>query len=237
MFRTILLAIFFWIIMLVSVAFLPVFHILKLFSWKAASFFIKHYAKYGVKLMFKAGGIKTSVEGIKNIPASKKICFISNHQSYLDIPVLVDALPRQIGFAAKKELNNIPVINIWMHALGCVIIDRRKPSDSIDKMKQRIDKIEKNKPLVIFPEGTRSKSQKMRNFKTGGISLLPSKNIYIVPVTIDGSYRLLEERSLLKPGKIRVTIHPPIKTENIDSEDFRKLAKKLENIIQKPLQN
>jgi 1-acyl-sn-glycerol-3-phosphate acyltransferase len=236
MFRTVILATYFWLIMLVSVIFLPVFYTLKIFSWNAASAFLKTFANQGVKLMFHTAGIKVSVKGIRNLPETSKICFISNHQSYLDIPVLVTALPRQIGFAAKRELNRIPIINIWMHALGCVIIDRGNPSESMKKMKERIDKIDKDKPLVIFPEGTRSRSGKVRRFKTGGISLLTPKNLLVVPVTINGTYHLLEEKSRLKPGKVEVMIHPAISTGNIDEDDYKKFAKELEEIIKEPLE-
>lgn len=235
MFRTLLLATFFWVIMLISLAFLPFFYLLKLFSWKAASAFLKHIARGGVKMMFFIGNIQMKVKGIENLPRSNKICFVSNHQSYLDIPILVAALPRQIGFVAKKELNRIPVINIWMHALGCVIIDRAKPSSSMKKTQKRIHKIDLDKPLVLFPEGTRSKSHQMSRFKTGGISLLTPKELYVVPLTINGTYRLLEEKSRLKPGKVEITIHPFIETKDIPEDHYKAFTKELEIIIEGPL--
>jgi 1-acyl-sn-glycerol-3-phosphate acyltransferase len=234
MFRNIVLGTYFWITMLITLLVYPVYHLLNLLSGKLASQFLMHGTRIWAKHLLFMAGIKMNVHGKKNIPESDKVCFISNHQSYLDIPVMDALVRKQLGFVAKKELNNVPVLNLWMPAMGCVLIDRKKPSKSLYKTRKRIEKIERGKPLFIFPEGTRSKNGKLGKFKTGSIGFLLQNHIWIVPVTINGTFRLLEKEKKIKKGTIDVHIHPPYFSSQVNM-NHKEFAQKLESIIGNPL--
>ena len=86
--------------------------------------------------------------------------------------------------------------------------------------------------LVIFPEGTRSKSGLMNPFKEGSFKLATRSGASIVPVTIDGSYRLLEgNHGRIRPGTVRLTIHPPLAAGDWASGDKAALAESVQRII------
>ena len=237
MIRSIVLATIFWLEMFVSMLLFLVALMLELFSDKVAQMFVYHvthnWSKHGMRL----AGVKIEVRGTEHLPVDKRIGFVSNHQSYLDIPILLAAIPKPMGFIAKAELRKVPFINQWMRVLRCTLVDRKNSSESIDALHKRIRLAEKGHPLVLFPEGTRAKNGKMRRFKTGGVHLFYEADLTLVPVTIDGSFRLLEAKNKLRPGNVIVTIHPFINNKKQAASDYKEMTKRLQDTIESGLQH
>jgi 1-acyl-sn-glycerol-3-phosphate acyltransferase len=223
MLRTILIVFVLGIEMLLILLFYAIDVILELISKKAGKAFVYFVSRYWSLQALAVGGVKLEVKGKEHLPQSNKIAFISNHQSYLDIPVLLAALPKFTGFIAKTELNKMPFINIWMRSLKCAIIDRSNSAESMKKIQNRIRLAEKGYPIVLFPEGTRSRNGQLRRFKTGGISLFYNSGLILVPVTIDGSHKLIEDKRL-KRGKVTVTIHQPIYEKKAVAKDYKEMT-------------
>lgn len=228
MLRSIVLGIYFWLLMILTLIVFVFYYLIRIFSKKFSSYFLMKSTKFWASHILSAGGIKINAKGLENLPKENNVCFISNHQSYLDIPVIYAVIPKQVGFVAKKELDRIPLLNLWMRALGCVLIDRKKRSDALKKTQKRIDRAEKGRPLVLFPEGTRSRGNQLRKFKTGSLHYMAGRNIKIIPLTIVGTHELLEKHKKIKKGQVDVYIHPPVKH---DDKDPKALVSKLEEII------
>ena len=222
--RTILVGLLLGIEMFFILILYLIYLVLETFSKKAAKNFVYIVSRYWSIQALSVGGIKLEVNGREKLPESNQVVFISNHQSYLDIPILLDAIPKFIGFIAKTELNKMPFINIWMRALKCALIDRKNPAEAIEKIQSRIKLVEKGYPVVLFPEGTRSQNGNLGKFKTAGLRLFYESDLILVPVTIDGSYKIFENSKTLKRGKIIVTIHPPICNKKEVAEDYKKMA-------------
>ena len=142
-------------------------------------------------------------------------------------------MPRVIGFISKIEVEKIPVVKTWMTFMHCVFMDRsnlRKSSESIIK---GIKLLKDNHSLVIFPEGTRSKGGPIKEFKAGSFKLATKSKSPIVPVTIDGSYKIMEHGNgpLIKPVIVNLYIHPAIETASLNNEVQEELHKKVHDII------
>ena len=159
------------------------------------------------------------IEGKENFPPAgdRKIIIMSNHQSQLDIPCLTKVADRITGFVAKRELSRIPLLHYWMIRIGCVIIDRsdkRGAHLALEKAAREMG----SKPLVVFPEGTRSKDGALLPFKLGGTRLSLLAQAVIVPVLIEGSRNAVENRKAKGPGKVpvKVTVFPPFDTRGLD---------------------
>lgn len=183
-------------------------------------------------IVFFLGG-KVEVIGAENIPDDdRRICFVSNHQSYLDIPLIVSYIPILTGFITKIELKKVPILRSWIRALGCVYIDRSNARSQLKAILDGVEKLKQGHPLVIFPEGTRSKSEEFGTFKSGSMKLATKSKSIIVPLTISGTYRLLEntERSRLREP-VRLLIHPPIPTENLDAQELKEIPEKVFSVI------
>jgi 1-acyl-sn-glycerol-3-phosphate acyltransferase len=162
--------------------------------------------------------VSLRVEGAGNAPAEdgRRLVVVSNHQSQLDIPALVAALDRRIGFVAKKELASIPLLNYWMRRIGCVFIDR---SDKV-RAHRALEEAAKGMgahPLVVFPEGTRSQTGQLLPLKLGGFRLALSARARVLPVLIEGTRDAAENRAgTAGPVPVRVRVFPPLDTAEIE---------------------
>ena len=161
------------------------------------------------------------VEGREHVPRdlSRPLVVMSNHQSQLDIPALVAALGTSLGFVAKKELARIPLLSYWMRQLGCVVIDRSDRAGAHRALEKAAREMGRH-PLVVFPEGTRSKTGRIQPFKTGGFRLAVLAQARILPVLIENTRDAGENRSrgpAAKGGRIsaRVKFFPCIETQGL----------------------
>ena len=181
-------------------------------------------------------GAKITVIGEENIPKDRNVLFISNHQSDFDIALFMAKIPKPAGFMAKIELAKIPVIKSWMDNIHCVFMDRSDMKQSVKAIMNGISNLKNGYSMVIFPEGTRSKSDRMGEFKAGSFKLATKPQIPIVPVTLNGSYKVLEENHYrITPAEVIVTIHPLIETKGLTKEEQLTLPEKVKAMIQKDL--
>ena len=186
----------------------------------------------------KDSGATINVFGKENIPKDRNVVFISNHQGDFDIAIFMALIPKEKGFVAKIELNKIPILRTWMKYLGCVFMDRNDLKQSLKTINEAISFIKKGHSMVIFPEGTRSKGDKMGDFKAGSFKLATKTNTPIIPVTIDGSYKLKEQNNgFIKPDVVNVYIHNPLYLDNMSNEDKENLHIIVKNIIKDKLPN
>jgi len=173
--------------------------------------------------LFWVFGFKVQVSGIENLPKENNICFVSNHQGLADIPLIVGFVPKTVGFIAKKELGRIPMLNIWMKALGCVLIDRKDIRQSLKVIEKGRQQIQKGHPMLIFPEGTRSKNSEIGSFKPGAFKLLTGSNLLAVPLTISGTYKIVEKTGIVTASNVKLTIHPAIDVGKLSPQEKKEL--------------
>jgi len=236
--RTVLFYCFFWAYIIGTLFFFIPVIILSVFKHTIAkNRIISFLAKNWAHSIIKATGSSVQVFGKENIPVENNICFIANHQGGFDIPLIMGYIPKSISFIAKKELRFLPIIGQWMMLMPCVFIDRSSSRKSVVTIQKGAEQIKKGNPVVIFPEGTRSRSSNMADFKAGSLKLAFRSDSYIVPVTIDGSYKIREEnKGIITPADVKITIHTPIDTTRLSDEEKKKLAPKLWNIINSALE-
>lgn len=184
------------------------------------------------KYCLESTGATVEVIGAEKVPSDKAVVFIGNHQSYMDIPILFGFVDKPMTFVAKAELGKIPVLADWMKLLQCTFIERKSPRKSIQAIKDAAAGVGKGYSQVIFPEGHRSKGGPHLEFKAGSFKLAYLSKAPIVPFTIDGAYRIFEEKGKVCPGQhVKLTIHDPIETENLTKEQQSELPAKIEKIV------
>jgi 1-acyl-sn-glycerol-3-phosphate acyltransferase len=213
------------------------FHVLKLVGLKAAAYgLLRCMARFHGWSIVKMTGARVEVHGLERFPRdAQRLCVVSNHQSLFDIPLLVGYLPVKLGFIAKKELGRIPVLNMWMPALGSVLINRRNRRSAIEAIGAGVRRIKEGTPLAVFPEGTRSRSGGMGRFKPGSLKLALRADAVIVPVTIDGTYAIFEGAGGIHSADIKLTVHDPVPTEGMPEEAQKRLADNLEATVRSAL--
>lgn len=238
MIRTIFWYTFFWLYMIASLSFYIPLLFMRIFRLKKIKrSYITYLAGLWARSIVWATGGKVTVLGNENIPRHNSICYVSNHQGGFDIPLIIGYISYTVGFIAKKELRYIPILGTWIKEVGCVFINRSSFRDSIGVIQKGVENIKKGYPMVIFPEGTRSRSNRMRPFKSGSLKLAIRSQASIVPITIDGSYKLREARKgLITPASVKLTIHPAIDAAMLEDDDTKKLAERLWKIINSALE-
>lgn len=170
-------------------------------------------AQFWAKIHLMTSGIQVSVIGLENI-SSPPYIFMCNHQSALDIFSLLNSLPVQFKWIAKRELFYIPFLGWAMKRAGYISLDRKHPREAIKAMDDAAKKIREGTNIIIFPEGTRSKDGHLLPFKKGGFSLALRAKVPIVPVGISGSNRLQPKGSFIpnQKGVIYLRIGKPVET-------------------------
>lgn len=158
--------------------------------------------------------IKVHVEHADYIPTDQSFIIVANHQSHVDIPAILLAIPRPFGFIAKKELLNVPIVGWVIRSQGHIAIDRSNPVQAKNQLEALVSSIASNqKNLVIFAEGTRSATGKLGKFKIGAFDLAAKSGAMIIPASISGSFGVLSKRSMeMRPGTITIRFSPPVHT-------------------------
>jgi 1-acyl-sn-glycerol-3-phosphate acyltransferase len=173
---------------------------------------------------------------IEELDPSKRYIFVANHQSQVDIPILMALFARfRISFLAKHSLFSIPVLGKVMRSLGCIPIDRSNPRKALKTLSRAMNKGEASHSFLVFPEGTRN--TRLGAFKPGAIIMALKSGLPIVPVVIDGSGQILPKASWrITPGRVRVSGLTPIEFQGSSALKQREaLTQDLWNLINNKL--
>ncbi|MDZ4678348.1 MAG: lysophospholipid acyltransferase family protein [Oligoflexia bacterium] len=147
------------------------------------------------KVICYLSGIKLHVKGKENLKKYPSMILVSNHLALLDIPVLFLALPISFRMAAKAELFKIPLFGAALRASGMLPIARGNPQAAHAVLKQTLEKFNRKESFWMAPEGTRSKTGTVENFKLGAFYLAIEAKQPIVPICIYGTQFVLPKNS------------------------------------------
>lgn len=140
---------------------------------------------------------------------------VMNHQSALDIIALESIYPKNLCWIAKKELGEIPVFQIAIKKPQLLCIDRKNPRALVSVLKEAKERLKAGRVLAIFPEGTRSKSEKMLKFQSGAKILSEKLNLKVQPVLIVDSARILDTQKFeAKSGILKLIALPLVDTND-----------------------
>jgi len=187
-----------------------------------------------MRKIVEISGAKVEVEGTEFIDKNETYLFVGNHQSNFDIPLLYTYSPIKMAFVAKQEMRKIPIMGKLMELRGHIFLNRDNPKEAVKSIQKGIEVLKSGESLAIFPEGRRSKANKMDSFKSGSLRLAMKSGVRIVPFVINGTYKLLEANSgRVKPANVNIKFLKPIDTKNY--KDAVKLTEELELIIKNEL--
>jgi 1-acyl-sn-glycerol-3-phosphate acyltransferase len=168
------------------------------------------------RVILWVAGVRLRVEGAASVPGDRPVVFMSNHESWLDIPVLLVAIPGQVRFLAKKSLFSVPFLGWAMRAMGFIPVDRRNRREAIRSFEQAAERIRAGRSVLVFPEETRTRTGELLPFQRGGFLIALKAGLPILPVGLDGPRRCLPKFSyLLRPGRVIVRFGQAIPTEGL----------------------
>jgi 1-acyl-sn-glycerol-3-phosphate acyltransferase len=201
-------------------------------------FFHRFIARSWARAILWLAGVRVTVDGLDNIPQSEQSCIVvMNHQSHLDIPLIVHSVPLQLRFIAKIELKRVPVFGSAILRSGHFFVERQDHRHALEGIKAAGESVnDKNLSLVFAPEGTRSPDGRMLPFKKGAFVMSIEADLPILPVSIIGTAQRLPKGSLhARSGPVRVVIHPMLFPSGLTYNDRDFLTEKVRKIIEKPL--
>lgn len=180
--------------------------------------------------------VNIEVTGEENIPDVPFMLY-SNHQSFADIPAICYALRNhcQIGFVSKAEWKKYKILRDAINYTRSVFLDRGNPREAVKVIGETKDLLDKGFNMAIFPEGTRSKGHEMGDFKHGAFKFAEKAKVPILPVTLDGGYKLFEEKGTYQPCSIKITIHPVVHLEEMDKQQQKEVPQQVEDTIKSAL--
>ncbi len=197
--------------------------------------YIKTVTAWWGKRIFEFGKTQVEIIGIENVPKEGAVLFVGNHQSMMDIPLILGYAEKQLAFIAKMELSKVPIVAPWMKYMQCIFMDRKDRKQSIIAMEEAVQSLKNGYSQVIFPEGTRSHGGQMQEFKRGSFKLGLRAEVPIVPVTIDGTWQMMNKNIGFEKAHVKLTIHKPLNTKGLTKEDQNAIPEIVEKIVRSAL--
>jgi 1-acyl-sn-glycerol-3-phosphate acyltransferase len=173
------------------------------------------------RMIARTVGARVRVFGAEHIIPGTSYVFLSTHQSYMDIPVMLGYLPAQLRIAAKQEVFRIPFLGWHMRRAGHISINRSSTPEAIMSLQRAVGGIRGGLCAFIFPEGTRSHDGRLQPFKKGGFKFALQTGVPVIPITIIGTREILPRDSFIfRPGPVEMFIDEPIPTAGLTDEDL-----------------
>jgi 1-acyl-sn-glycerol-3-phosphate acyltransferase len=195
---------------------------------------------FGGVVWSRLNGILTpmlvNVTGREHIDRKKSYVIISNHQSIYDIFLIYGWLGIDIKWVMKKELAKIPGVGFGSKKVGHIFLDRSNSRVALESLNNAKRLLVNGTSVVIFPEGTRSKTGIPGNFKKGAFKLAIDLGLPILPISIIGTKNILPTGTIdIRPGKVRMIIHKPIDITGYSEEKIKDLMDEAKRTIERPL--
>lgn len=180
------------------------------------------FSRFLMRLNRAVLGLKVIVEGSPEADAAHPVVYMANHLSFLDGPLLLMLIPRSPRIILKASIFRIPVFGLGMRYVGFVPVNRRGENSGRAGIEKAAALMRDRKySFLIFPEGTRSRDGGIQPFRRGGFFLALAAGAPIVPVSIEGTFRLMPRgRWTPRRGAIRVVFHPAVDTAGMTQESM-----------------
>jgi 1-acyl-sn-glycerol-3-phosphate acyltransferase len=203
---------------------------------RPGSDFAMYAARFWSRTMLSVVGARVEYVGLEHLTARLPCIFIANHQSNVDIWALISVIPPPARFVAKKSLFHIPVLGWAMAAAGFIPIDRANRGRAMRSLKLAAEKVRAGRPVLLFPEGTRSRNGALQPFKKGPFHLALQAEVPVVPIVISGSWKVLPPKLLrVSPGPVRVECLPPIEIGEFLPADYKGLLRRVHQQMERAL--
>lgn len=184
------------------------------------------------RVILALGGIKPEVRGKENIPQGGNVLFVGNHQSMLDVAVMLATVDEPLGFLAKDNLEKNWLIKTWVASVGSVFIARGENRKALEAIIKSAKIVKSGHHMMVYPEGTRTKDGTLGEFKAGSLKMAQKGEAAIVPVAVDGNFRAMSPNTIwITPTVVKLTFLTPIPVDEVKQTDTKELAERIKSDI------
>ena len=175
--------------------------------------------------LLRIAGVKVTIEGLDRIQPGGNYVFVSNHVSYMDIPVVLGNIPEEFLFLAKASLFKIPFLGTHLKTAGHVSVPQEDPRSSIKTLQHTAALLHDGRSTLVFPEGGRSETGILQEFKDGAAFLAIRAQIPLVPMAMVGVRNILRMHTLtFHRGSVTLRIGDPISTAGMTTHQRAELT-------------
>ncbi len=178
-------------------------------------------------------GTKITVIGEENVPKDEPVLYIGNHRSYFDVVITYARVPGLCGYISKKEIERIPLLNIWMRYLHCLFLDRNNIKEGLSVILAAINKVKSGISICVFPEGTRNDTaEDFLPFHGGSLKIAEKGGCAVVPMALNHTDDIFEAHlPWIHRTHIILEYCKPIYPKELSREDQKKLSDIVEKLI------
>lgn len=177
------------------------------------------------RIHFRVSATSLYATGRENLAPGETYVFMSNHESWMDIPAMFGTAPPSLRMISKAGLMQMPIFGPAMERAGFIAIDRKNRSRAIKQLEQAKERLASGISIWIAPEGTRTRDGSIGEFKKGGFYLARELGKSIVPVFIEGARKVMPADSMMVCPNRSITVHfcSPISTQDFDKSQTKLL--------------
>ena len=232
MIRLIIVALTIVLFLILSVPVLIVEWIIGKFNPRARDISSLHIVQKVFKLIFWETGSHLTIIGEENIPKGETVLYVGNHRSYFDVVAAYIQCPDLTGFIAKDNLENIPLLSVWMKRLYCLFLNRSDIRQGMNTILTGIEQMKSGISMCIYPEGTRNHEDELLPFKAGSLKMAEKTGCAIIPMAICHSDDILEKHMpWIRPANVTLEYGKPIYPKDLSKEERKFLSAYTQNVI------
>lgn len=178
-------------------------------------------------LILRTCAVRAEVAGMENLEGLDSFVLVSNHQSLFDILAIIDLIPREVRFVAKRELKGIPLIGFILGRSCNIVIDRDSGGRAI---RRAVEAARAGYSICVFAEGHRFSDNRVHEFNDGAAWLAIATRLPCIPMAVSGTLALMPRgaKFVIPGGHIRIALGKPIETKGMRSADRAELTRRLE---------
>lgn len=197
-------------------------------------------ARVWSRLLLRISGLPVRVQGIEKLDPTMGCILVANHQSLMDIPLLMAHLPLQFRFFAKEGLFHIPFLGTHLRRTGHLPVVRDHPRAALRVVHDAARMLrERHLSVLLFPEGGRT-PESLREFKEGAAHLAIKAGVPVIPIGVVGTRAVLPMGSFhFRPQPVELRIGDPLSTAGLKLQDraafTRLLEQKVAELVGEPV--
>lgn len=201
-------------------------------SWFKARRLIRFLIKIWAKSVFALMGKKLNISGKEFIDRNEKYILMANHASLFDIVAIMSFYP-EVSWFGHERLLKVPLFNHFLRLTDYVPFREPTVTNTRHMLQQLFEKAKKQS-VALFPEGTRTLDGRINPFYRGFIYLFRTMEIDLLPITLNGFYKLKpKNRFYIDFGtRLDVVIHKPIPRKELIDKNDREIIGRVKTVIE-----